>query len=56
MTGKPLRGKVVQAGAIADAARRLGNIVRSEDVRRAAQDCAPPVQRLGEAVYRAWRR
>ncbi|MCA0435054.1 MAG: hypothetical protein M9891_14595 [Austwickia sp.] len=53
---KPLKGKIVGAGPVDGVVRRVGNVVRSDEVRRAVGDVLPAARRLGEAVVRAWQR
>lgn len=55
-SSKPLRGKVVGSGPVENVVRRVGNVVRSDEVRRAVGDVLPAARRLGEAVARAWQR
>lgn len=53
---KPLTGKVVGSGPVEDVVRRVGNVVQSDEVRRAIGEVLPAARRLGEAVARAWQR
>lgn len=55
-SNKPLKGKVVGSGPLEDVVRRAGNVVRSDEVRRAIGEVVPAARRLGEAVARAWQR
>lgn len=53
---KPLKGKIVGSRPVEDVVRRVGNVVRSDEVRRAVGEVMPAARRLGEAVARAWQR
>ena len=56
MSRKVTHGRVVGAGVLSDARRRLTQVVASSEVQQKAKELLPAAQRLAAAVKREWQR